>query len=306
MAGAHHIERILPQKEERYRKVALILWVVFGLNILVSVSKLVLGLATNCLSVFADGIHSLSDGASNVIGLLGIRLARQPKDFDHPYGHRRYETLASLAIAFLLLFVFIHLTEKAWDLFWNPRSPEVPVVSFVIMAITMVINIGVTIMERAKAKELKSDLLRSDALHTASDVLVTFSVILGLVFIRLGWQWVDPLITACVALVILWVAVGIVKDSSDILCDRIVLDAAEVRGLVTSVEGVRGCHMIRSRGRRDDAQIDLHILVADETDVKTAHELSHRVEEKIRGRYEGVSDVVVHIEPESSVAEGHI
>jgi len=238
-------------KTGRYRSVAHVLWIVLGLNLLVSVAKMILGLATNCLSVFADGIHSLSDGASNIIGLIGIRLARQPKDFDHPYGHRRYETLASLAIAFLLLFVFFHLMGKAWHVFLHPRNPEAPFVSFLIMAGTMVINIGVTLMERAKAKELKSDLLRSDAMHTASDVLVTFSVILGLILIRLGWPWVDPLATAFVALVILWVALGIVKESSDVLCDRIVLDASEVRGLVKSIPGVKGCHMIRSRGRRD-------------------------------------------------------
>jgi divalent metal cation (Fe/Co/Zn/Cd) transporter len=89
-------------------------------------------------------------------------------------------------------------------------------------------------------------------------------------------------------------------------CMEIVLDAEEIRSLALKIQGVKGCHMVRSRGRSDDAQVDLHVLVPDATDVKTAHEISHRVEETIRNRYAGVSDVVVHIEPESTLDEGHI
>lgn len=294
------------ERQGRYRKISNVLWIVLFLNFFVAAGKIILGLFTHCLSVLADGLHSFSDGSSNVIGLFGIHLSRQPKDFDHPYGHRRYETLASLGIAFFLFLVSIHLLQDAYHLIRNPRTPEAPILSFVVMILTMIINILVTLYERASAKKLQSDLLLSDSMHTASDVLVTLSVIAGLVLIRIGWSWVDPAVTVVVALVILRVALDIVKQSSDVLCDHIVLDAEEIRTLALKIRGVKGCHMVRSRGRSDDVQVDLHVLVADATDVKAAHEISHKVEETIRNRYAGVSDVVVHLEPESTLDEGHI
>lgn len=306
MANNIPVEGMPREKIERYGKVSRVLWIVLVFNIIVAIAKVVLGYFTRCLSILADGIHSLSDGASNIVGLIGIHLARQPKDFDHPYGHRRYETLASLGIAFLLLFLFFQLMQQALGLFSNPRDPRVSLPSFAVMLFTMVVNIFVTFYERRKGKELSSDLLRSDALHTASDVFVTLSVMVGLFLIRIGWTWVDPITTMVVALVVLRVALKIVKQSSDVLCDHMVLDADEVIKLVSKIEGVKGCHMVRSRGRLDDIQLDLHVLVRDSTDVKSAHALSHRVEECIRQRFSGVSDIVVHIEPESSVAEGHI
>ncbi|MBI4430651.1 MAG: cation transporter [Candidatus Omnitrophica bacterium] len=301
------LDKLSAERRERYRKISDVLWIVLFLNFSVAAGKIILGWATNCLSVLADGVHSFSDGASNIIGLFGIHLSRQPKDFDHPYGHRRYETLASLAIAIILFFVSFHLFEEAYRLFKSSRtSPGAPPLSFAVMLATMLVNIAVALYERKRAGELQSDLLRSDSMHTASDVLVSLSVIAGLVLIRAGWVWADSLTTMFVALVILRVALDIVKQSSDVLCDHIVLDAEEVRSLVTQVKGVKSCHMVRSRGRSDDAQVDLHVLVADHMDVKTAHEISHLVEGRISKRYPGVSDVVVHIEPESTLEEGHI
>lgn len=300
------LEKLSADRQERYKKISFVLWLVLVLNFLVAASKIILGYLTNCLSILADGIHSFSDGTSNILGLFGIYLSRQPKDFDHPYGHQRYETLTSLGIAIFLFLVSFNLFQEAYHLIHHPRPSRILPVSFAVMIITMVINLGVTFYERKKGSELQSDLLHSDAMHTASDVLVTVSVIIGLVCIKLGWSWADPLTTVFVALVILRVALDIIKQSSDVLCDHIVLDAEEVRSLVAQIQGVKGCHMVRSRGRTDDAQVDLHVLVPDCTDTKTAHAISHKVEEKIRERYAGVSDVVVHIEPESTLVEGHI
>ncbi len=300
------LEKLSSDRQERYRKIGRVLWLVLVFNFLVAAGKIVLGYSTNCLSILADGIHSFSDGASNILGLFGIHLSSQPKDYDHPYGHRRYETLASLGIAIFLFLVSFNLFREAYHLIRAPRRPDILPVSFFVMIFTMIINIGVTLYERKKGDQLQSDLLRSDAMHTASDVLVTLSVVIGLICIKAGWSRADALATGFVALVILRVALDIIKQSSDVLCDHIVLDAEEVRKLVSDIRGVKGCHMVRSRGRTDDAQVDLHVLVPDSTDVKTAHVISHEVEEKIRERYAGVSDVIVHIEPESTLAEGHI
>ena len=295
-----------PERFQRYRYIGRVLWYVLFLNLLVAAAKVGLGLVTRCLSVLADGVHSFSDASSNILGLIGIHLARQPSDFDHPYGHRRYETLASLGIAGLLFLVSFNLLREALDLFWHPRNPSVEAVSFLVMVVTVAVNIGVTLYERGRAEELESDLLRSDSMHTASDVLVSVSVLAGLGLIRFGWAWVDPVITVLISIVIFRVAVSIVKQSSDVLCDHNVLDADEVIKLVATVEGARGCHMVRSRGHMDDIQLDLHLLVPDEMDIKHAHDVANRVERVLRDAFRGVTDVVVHLEPKSSLDEGHI
>ncbi len=288
-----------PKLEGRYRTIFKILGVILVLNWLVAFAKIIYGWITQSGSMLADGIHSLSDGASNIIGMTGIWMASAPPDKEHPYGHKKFETFAALAISTFLLVICVFLVFEAISRFHSRIVPEVTTLSFIVMVVTMAINIGVTWYERKRGHELNSDILKSDALHTGTDVLTSAAVIVSLIGVKMGLPHIDPIITLIIAGFVAWGGFGIIKESSDVLLDRIVLDHSLIQKVVLKEPKIKACHEIRTRGRKDDVHVDLHILVDNEMPIREAHDLANYIEIQIKKNIEGVTDVVVHIEPES-------
>jgi len=268
------------------------------LNWLVAAAKIVLGLLTNFTAITADGFHSLSDVASNIISLIGIHFACRPVDTEHHYGHKKYETLYALGIAVLLFFVAFNLAKEGIIRIYHPQTPVITIVSFVIMLITFVINYAVMRYEYAKGKKLKSDLLTADSMHTRADLLISVSVIVALIVTKLGFPAIDPVITILIAFFIALSGIEIIRESAHILCDKAAaIDPAEIARIVKAVPGVKDSHKIRTRGREDDIHIDLHVQVEGRMQIDQAHILSHAIEEAIKSNAPGVTDVVVHMEP---------
>ncbi len=284
--------------QEHYGKIRRVLVFVLLLNWLVAFAKLFYGLFTRCQSMTADGFHSLSDGTSNIIGIIGIHLACQPTDKDHPYGHKKYETFFSLGIAFLLFLVCVGLVHESLGRFRNPVIPAINTQSFIIMLITMGVNLWVMNYESKKGRFLKSDILISDSLHTRADILTSLSVIAALIFIKLGYPILDPIVTILIALFIAFAGFEIVRESSRVLCDTaVILDTKKIEDIVLSVKGVRTCHKIRTRGRPDDIYVDLHVQVNPDMHVDNAHKISYAIEDALKNGMPEITDVVIHIEP---------
>jgi cation diffusion facilitator family transporter len=281
-----------------YSKVRRILLVVLALNWAVAIAKIFYGLITHCQSMTADGFHSLSDGTSNIIGLVGIHLAAQPTDKNHPYGHKKYETLFSLIIVALLFVLAFNLARDGFERLHRHSQPIIDIKSFIVMFLTLITNIFVMRYERNKGILLKSDILISDALHTRADILTSLSVIAALIFIKMGFPILDAVVTIIISLFIAYAGFKILKESSDVLVDSAaILDIKIIEDIVLSTKGVRTCHKIRTRGRPDDIHIDLHVQVNPDMHVDNAHKISYAIEEALRKSIPEVTDVVVHIEP---------
>jgi cation diffusion facilitator family transporter len=274
-----------------------VLIIIFVINILVAVAKGVWGLLTGSLSMTTDGLHSFFDGSSNIIGLVGLRLASRPPDRDHPYGHSKFETFASLGIAILLFATCIQVIEAAVSRFLHPALPVVTDTSFLIMFLTLGINVAVSLYEHRLGRRLKSSILVADARHTRSDVYASMGVILSLVAVRMGYPLADPAIALAIVALIIHTGWEIVRESSWVLLDRAILEDKAVKRAAESVPGVCSCHSIRTRGAPGEVYIDLHIGVDPALTVDQAHELSMDVEERIKRSIGGVADVVVHLEP---------
>jgi cation diffusion facilitator family transporter len=282
---------------ERYTSVAAVLIQVLVLNIAVAVAKLVLGYVTGAVSIVSDGLHSLTDSFSNVVALVGVRVARRPPDADHPYGHRKFETMSAAAIAAFLLVVMIEVGRAGWLRFQHGGGPRVTTAAFAVMIGTIVVNLLVTIYERRAGDRLSSEVLRADATHTRSDVLTSLTVIAALAGASLGYPLLDPLAAFVIVGFIGYAAWGIVKATSEILGDRIVIAEDEVRGVVMTVPAVMGCHAIRTRGSADFVFLDLHIWMASDTPLDVAHAISHEVKDRLMQRFPGIGDAIIHIEP---------
>jgi len=283
----------------RFKKVQQVLVLVLFLNLAVAFAKIIYGTLTSTLSMTADGYHSLFDGISNIVGLVGIFIASRPPDREHPYGHQKYETVASIFIAVLLLFVSFEIFQNALHRFLLQSTPGVTPLSFIIMLGTMGVNYMVTRYEQGKGVALRSQVLIADSMHTKSDIYVSFSVIVSLVAIRSGFPLLDPVIALLISFLIFRAGFRIMKESSKVLLDMSRLEEEEICNLVMGIEGVLGCHKIRTRGGMGDIRIDLHVLVQPDMPLEDAHIIAHRVSKMLKAEYEDVSDVVVHLEPAS-------
>src|SRR5688500_11065645 len=179
--------------ESHYSEVRQVLVRILFLNLAVALAKIVFGQLSGSISILSDGFHSLTDGASNVVALVGLRLAKKPPDANHPYGHRKFETLAAGIIALLLLLVVVEVARAAFGRFRSGGAPSVTAASFGIMLATLAINVAVVRAERRAALRLSSELLFADARHTQSDVLTSLAVITALIGSASGFPILDPL-----------------------------------------------------------------------------------------------------------------
>ena len=209
----------MQKRIEDYRQIRRVLIIVLALNWLVALVKAIFGLISRSSSMTADGLHSFSDGTSNIIGLIGIYFAFKTKDEDHPYGHRKYETFFSLGITFLLFLVAIGIIHDSLNRFSNNIIPQINALSFVVMIATIVVNFLVMRYENKKGLQLNSDILISDAMHTRADIFTSFSVILALVAVKLGFPILDPIASIIISFYIIYSGYKIALKSSAILCD---------------------------------------------------------------------------------------
>ena len=255
------------------------------------------GYATGAVSIISDGFHSLTDSASNIVGLVGLRASRKPPDADHPYGHRKYETLAAAGIFIFLLLVVVEVSRAALHRLSGGGAPHVTVLSFAVMIVTLVINLFVVRYERREARRLSSELLHADALHTQSDVLTSCAVILSLAAVWLGYPIVDPIGGMVVAVFIAHTGWEIARDTSSVLSDRVVLAEDDIRRVVMSTPQVVGCHQIRSRGSADHTFLDLHVWYPAAMPLHEAHRLSHVVKDRLMAAFPQIADAIIHIEP---------
>ena len=279
-------------------EVRCILWAVLALNLLVALVKLGYGLFTESLGMQADGFHSLFDGVSNVVGLVGLWMASGPPDTDYPYGHKKFETLAAAGIGGMLIATCFYIVAETYKTWGGATQPTITGMSFVIMVATMIVNVTVMTWERRKGRELRSEILIADSYHTASDLLTSCSVLAGLIAVRLGYPFVDPLVAVIIAGVIAWTAYTVLREVVSSLTDKGRLEPDQIRSAVLEIPGILDCHDIRTRGLASHVFVDLSIHVDGTLPVEDAHEISHQVEDSLKRKWREIEDVVVHLEPE--------
>jgi cation diffusion facilitator family transporter len=282
---------------DRYAQVVRVLYRVLFLNLAVAIVKIALGYMTGAVSILSDGFHSLTDSASNVVALVGVSIARRPPDENHPYGHRKYETIASFSILIFLVVVLVQVLTAAYDRVVNGGTPRIFPEGIAVMTITLITNLFVVAYEMRAAKRLNSEVLRADAKHTRSDVLTSGAVLGALIGVWWGYPLLDPLAAVVVAVFIGHAGWEIVQEASRILSDEIVIAEDEVRAVISSVPEALGCHRIRTRGASDYAFMDLHLWVDGQTPLDSAHATSHIVKDRLMKRFPQLVDVVIHIEP---------
>jgi len=285
---------------EYQRGVRRVLVVTLVLKIAVVIGKLVAGLLAGSLSVISDAIHSTTDSLNNVVGLVVTKYAAAEPDETHPYGHAKIETLAAFAIAGFLFVTCYQIGVSAVKRLWSndAAAPEITALTLGVIIATIVINIFVTVYESREGRRLNSEFLVADAIHTRSDVLVSCSVLAGLILIKLGYVWLDPVVSLGVAAVIAWNGYQIFKTTVPVLVDAAPVPPPRIAEIAESVPGVHSVHDVRVRAHGGEMFVEMHLHVA--AKLEEDHILSHAITEAVEKRLIeefGKVTATIHVEP---------
>lgn len=273
------------------------------LNLLVLGLKVGIGWWTGSLSLLADALHSLTDSANNVLGLITNHLASPKPDREHPYGHQKFEAVGALGIAAFLGIACFEIVQGAVTRLVEQRlTVTMSAPALWLLLIVLGINIFVAFYERAVGRRVGSPILIADANHTMSDIWVTILVMAGLIGVWSGYIWLDVVLAFPVALLVLWSGWTVLKDNLPWLVDEIAIAPEAIHAIAMQVPGVVNCHDIASRGIIGrQVFIEMHMIVATK-DVETAHQITEVVEAHLEERY-GPARIVIHIEPPAYQSE---
>jgi cation diffusion facilitator family transporter len=284
------------------RQVRRVLLITLILNVTVAVGKIIVGMVSGAISITADGFHSLMDGSSNVVGLIANHVAQQPPDEDHPYGHRRFETIAALGIGVLLLVTAWEIITSAVERLQTGDQPQITPITFAILIGTLLGNIFISRYERGEGKRLNSELLIADAANTAADVFVTLSVLVSMVLVSFGLTWADPIAALIIVVLIGRAGWQVLRSTGGVLVDTAPYAPDELRSLAESVPSVERVLRARSRGPADDVHIDIDVQVPRETTTDHSASIADAIRKTMCEHLDGVSEVEVHFAPTPNVA----
>ena len=274
-----------------------VLWITLVLNAAVSLAKLLVGHLTGSLAMVADGYHSLLDGANNVMGLFVASWAHRPPDADHHYGHRKFESIATIGLGLLLLTMAYEVLVQALGRFAAPQLPRIGLLNWLVMGVTLAANVFTSWFESREGRRLSSEFLLADAAHTRSDVYVTLGVVASFAGARAGVLWMDGVVAIAIGVFIGVLAAGILARAFDVLSDRTPIPVEAIETVVRKVPGVRSVPAVRARGGPGAAYVDLVAELDGELTLRQAHAVADRIEAAVRMAHPAVVDVVVHLEP---------
>lgn len=284
-----------------------VLLITLLLNLFVVGLKALVGGMTGSLSLVADALHSVTDGANNVLGLVATRFSSPHPDRDHPYGHQKFEAVGALGIAAFLGIACYQILQGAIERIFSPNHEPVTFSASELWLLLLVlgVNIFVAFYERRVGYRVGSPILIADAKHTMSDIWVTIAVLAGLIGIWIwDFQWLDVVLSFPVALMVFWSGWTVIRENLPWLVDEMAIAPEAIHNIAMQVSGVVNCHAIASRGIVGrQIFIEMHLIV-NATDVKTAHQITEEVEARLEERF-GPARILIHVEP-PAYQENHI
>ena len=293
-------------KQQRYKKVRRVTLIGSAVDLFLGIIKILAGSVAHSQALIADGIHSLSDLATDFFVLYAAKHAHKEADESHPYGHGRIETLATVGLGVSLVLIAGGIAYDAVLRLNDPDKLLQPgLLALVVAAISIVAKEGIYRYTMNMARSLRSDMLMANAWHSRSDAITSVVVVIGVTGAMFEYPFLDAVAAVAVSVMIAKIGVDLVRDSSKELIDTALEPQAieAIREQIASVSGVRAMHMLRSRKSAGNAFIDVHIQVDPRLSVSDGHQVGDNVRQQIMGNIEIVSDVTVHIDPENDEFE---
>jgi len=292
----------LPDPQDaRYRDVRLVTVVGAVVDLLLGIAKVVVGLAAGSQALVADGVHSFSDLATDFLVLFAAKHAHREADDEHPYGHGRIETVATVVLGVTLVLVAIGISYDALRRLLEPELLTHPGALALVVALVSVAAKEIIYQYTARAaRRLRSKMLLANAWHSRSDAISSIVVVIGVLGTMAGFSYLDALAAVAVALMIAKIGWDLLWKSLQELIDTALgpEEVETIRNTIMSVNGVRACHMLRTRHSGSDVLADVHILVDPALSVSEGHQIGEAVRHRLIQMNDDVTDVTVHIDPE--------
>ncbi|MFH1615272.1 MAG: cation diffusion facilitator family transporter [Planctomycetota bacterium] len=271
-----------------------------GINIVLSVSKFVVGFLTGSISLVADGFHSLSDMVTDVAVLLGIHFGAKEPDSKHPYGHGRVETFTTAFIAVVLIIVGAEMIRRAAI---GIAKGQIVHPSYAVLAVAALSVLSKEVLYRLTrrvAVQTHSSALYANAWHHRSDAFSSVAVIIGVGALKYGFKYGDHIAAVTVGLMIILVGSRILGDCFNELIERAVDDKTilQIEGIIKSNGHVRQWHKLRTRVVGREVFIDLHILVDPALAITDAHSIAESLESMMHHQINRPVNIIVHVEPD--------
>ena len=284
----------MDRTNEQDRKVRVVLILEGLANTAVLIAKTVVGIHTGSSAILSDALHSLTDVFNNVFAYIVSRVSASPPDQNHPYGHRKFETLAVFVLATLLSVIAIEVVIRAFERIGNPILPSRW--GLIVMIGVLIVNILISSWENIQAKRLNSELLKADAKHTFSDVLVTIGVIFGWQIAAHGYPIFDFIFAVFVSGLVFYLAFQLFRKSIPVLVDEAAVDQEKITEAIEKIDGVVKIERLRSRNIGQETFADVVIIVRANMSTEESHKVADLIEEELYEKF-AIDDVVVHIEP---------
>jgi cation diffusion facilitator family transporter len=262
----------------------------------------VVGGITGSIAILTEALHSAIDLVASVVAFLSVRIADEPADHSHPYGHEKMENLAAAIEGLLILVgaaVIVYEASRRLD---GGHSLDHLGLGMGVVGLSLVVNLAVSGYLGRRAREYDSAALHGDAAHLRADSLTSIGVLVALALVQITGEVVfDPAVALAVAAAIVVAGFRILSRSSRVLVDEVLprheLDAIEAAIAESRAPEVAGYHKLRARQAGSRRHIDLHVQFKEGTSLERAHSLAHRLQSAIAGRIPG-ADVLIHMEPE--------
>ena len=276
-----------------------------AVNVFQTLLKISFGILGQSAALIADGIHSLSDLLSDLLVIIAVRLGSREADHDHPYGHRRFETIATVILGVSLIAIGGAITWSVMNRMAHPDHLPVPnELGMSVAALSILVNEWLYQYTKRIAKKTRSKLLMANAWHQRSDAISSIVVLFGIGAVILGYPLADAIAAIVVALMVAKIGLGLVLESIKELVDTSLPPKliSEIRKTIMAIDGVEGIHLLRTRQMGEDALIDAHIVVDPRITVSEGHSIGDTVRDELISRFDDVMDVLVHVDPEDDEA----
>ena len=292
---------IPPVNDARYREVRNVTLVGSVVDLLLGIAKIIVGFTAHSQSLIADGFHSLSDLGTDLMVLFAARHSHRAADAEHPYGHGRIETVATVLLGIALFAVAAGISFDAVRRLFQPELLLQPEPMAIVIAIISVFAKEAIYQYTVRAaRRLRSNMLHANAWHSRSDAISSIIVVIGVTGTMYGLPYLDAIAAVGVSLMIIKIGGDLMWSSMQELIDT-ALDAGEVsaiRDAIMEVNGVQALHMLRTRRSGSDALVDVHLLVDGALSVSEGHQIGESVRGRLMNDFDEITDVTVHIDPE--------
>ena len=276
-----------------------------AVNIFQTLIKIGFGIWGQSAALIADGVHSLSDLLSDFLVIVAVRMGSREADYEHPYGHRRFETIATVILGLSLIVIGGGISWAVMTRITNPEALPAPnSLGIAVASLSIIINEWLYHYTKRIARKTRSKLLLANAWHQRSDALSSLVVLFGIGAVMLGYPLADSIAAIVVALMVVKIGLNLIFESIKELVDTSLPPklVAEIRKVIMDIEGVEGIHLLRSRQMGEDALIDAHIVVDSRITVSEGHAIGDIVRDELISRFDDVMDVLVHVDPEDDEA----